>query len=686
MRARLRHSALKGQRPEGTGPQRGAGNCATSHDEARRHRTRHTQHGVASDGLGAVARRRAEGVGAAVPALLLAGHVTVVVFGPGHAEPWQTGLGLLAVLASAAALVWRAVAPVPVFCAVLAADAVTRALLPEAALTPALPVAVWVALFSLSVRRRARLALPGAALATASTPLPGAGGDVTGPLLDDLLAGALLHLVVVLCGRLRAHREDRRARLLARLADVDGERRAAADAERERLARDLHDTAGHHLTAIAVQGAAALRLAESRPELADEALAHGAAVGRDVLAALAELVAVVADEPDDGPLHDILPPLCAGLERRGVPVALDVRGRPRPLAPAVRATAYRVVQESLTNAMRYAPGAPVTVRLGYAPGEVTVTVTNEPARECEPLGGGLGTGRGLAHLTARAASVGGRLAAGPSRRGGWTVAATLPTRPPRTWWPRAVDVALFTVCAAAPLLAAVPLTGAELCGLAALLTAHAAPLPLRRRAPATALAVSLGVSLAWAAATVAGVLPFAWLAALACAWAVELAALRAVGAYGPARATWPAPVAVGAVGGAVLGLAVLSDPAESAGPGTAALLAGLGLVAVPWLLPVWALGLLTRARRGDGGRWERRVLDAVAARVDDAVIGERRRVATGLHGTVVAHTAGLVRRAEEGLATPHDRRAALTGMTEAARGALAGLRDLLDAMDAARLP
>ncbi|MEW2527326.1 hypothetical protein, partial [Streptomyces sp. NPDC047071] len=72
--------------------------------------------------------------------------------------------------------------------------------------------------------------------------------------------------------------------------------------------------------------------------------------------------------------------------------------------------------------------------------------------------------------------------------------------------------------------------------------------------------------------------------------------------------------------------------------------------------------------------------------VGDAVTGERRRVATGLHGTVVAHTAGLVRRAEEGLAATGDRRAALAGMTEAARAALAGLRDLLDAMDAARLP
>ncbi|MEV0501038.1 histidine kinase, partial [Streptomyces spectabilis] len=358
---------------------------------------------------------------AALPALLLTGHVITMVLGAvlgaGRATAWQSALGIIAVLVSATALTWRVAAPVPVFCAVLTADAASRALLPGTALTPALPVAVWVALFTLSVRRPARLALPGAALATAATPLPTGGGDVTGPLLDDLLAGALLHLAIVLGGRLRAHRKDRRARLLARLADLEGERRAAADAERERLARDLHDTAGHHLTAVAVQGAAALRLVDTRPELADEALAHGAAVGRDVLAALGELVAVVADEPGDGALHEVLPPLCAGLERLGAPVTLDVRGRPRALPPAVRVTAYRVVQESLTNAMRYAAGAPVVVSVQYGnvygSGDVTVTVTNGAVRKAEAPGSGLGTGRGLANLTERAASVGGRLTAGP---------------------------------------------------------------------------------------------------------------------------------------------------------------------------------------------------------------------------------------------------------------------------------
>ncbi|MFD9076848.1 hypothetical protein ACFVZ2_43805, partial [Streptomyces lasiicapitis] len=81
----------------------------------------------------------------------------------------------------------------------------------------------------------------------------GAGFDAPGPLLDSLLAGALLHLLIVLCGSLRRHRTARRVQVLTRLAAVERERRADANADRERLARDLHYAAGHHLTAVAVQ-------------------------------------------------------------------------------------------------------------------------------------------------------------------------------------------------------------------------------------------------------------------------------------------------------------------------------------------------------------------------------------------------------------------------------------------------
>ncbi|GGO49233.1 sensor histidine kinase [Streptomyces lasiicapitis] len=654
---------------------------------------------------------------AAVPAALLAGHLLVLVFsggltGSGGVDGadgqavWQVLVGVLAMGVAAAALVWRRVAPVPVFGAALVADGAAEALLSQTALTPALPCALWVALFSLAAHGTARRALGAAALATAVLPLHGipvpgirdgagvgAGFDAPGPLLDSLLAGALLHLLIVLCGSLRRHRTARRAQVLTRLAAVERERRAAANAERERLARDLHDAAGHHLTAVAVQSAAALRLADTRPELAAEALAAAAATGRDVLASLGRLVAVVGDETDEaGAPHESVPQLCAGLERLGFPVTRTTEGRPRPLPGDISVAAYRIVQESLTNAMRYAAGAPVAVCLRYGGGELTVSVVNGRPMAGLSADGGVpsGTGRGLAGMRERVVGVGGAMSAGPTSGGGWGVEATLPIPGAR---PRVrtavVDAVVFVLCVALPLLLSYvgsePLLSnaspPQLALLGALLTVHAAPLLLRRRAPATALVAMLTVTLGWSTAAALGLMAFDWLGPLALAWTAELVALHAVAAYGPARATWPAPVGVGLVGGIAVGLAVAGDPGESAGPGAVAPLAALGLAAVPWLLPVWALGLLTRARRGDGGPWERRVLDTVAARVGEAVAGERRRVATGLHATVVGHTVALVRHAEAGLAGTVDVRTALSEVTGGARKALAGLRDLLDALE-----
>ncbi|MFD9883114.1 histidine kinase [Streptomyces alboflavus] len=659
---------------------------------------------------------------AAVPAVLLAGHVLALVLsgvltgsdGAADEAVGQVLVGVLALASAAVALVWRRVAPLPVLGVALVADGAAEALLPQAALTPALPCALWVALFSLAAHGTARRALGAAALATAALPLHGipvpgigdaaeadtgadtgfgAGLDAPGPLLDSLVAGALLHLLIVLCGTLRRHRTARRAQVLTRLAAVERERRAAAHAERERLARDLHDAAGHHLTAVAVQSAAALRLAGTRPELAAEALASAAATGRDVLASLGRIVAVVGDGTDaSGAPHESVPDLCAGLERLGLPVTRTTEGRPRPLPGDISVAAYRVVQESLTNAMRYAAGAPVAVCLRYGAGELTVTVVNERPTAGLPADGGApsGTGRGLAGMRERVLRVGGALSTGPTSSGGWGVAATLPIPGAR---PRVravvMDAVLYVLCAALPLLLScvgpAPLLSGlalpELALLAGLLSVHAAPLLLRRRAPVTALAAMLTTTLGWSAAAAFGPLDSDWLGPLALAWTAELAALHAVAAYGPARVTWPAPVAVGVVGGVAVGLAVAGDPGESAGPGAVALLAALGLAAVPWLLPVWALGLLTRARRGEGGPWERRVLDGVAARVGEAVAGERRRVAAGLHAAVVGRTVALVRHAEAGLGGAVAVRTALTEVTGGARAALAGLRELLDALD-----
>lgn len=712
----------------------------------------------------------------AVPAALAAAQpVVFVVAGPvsgGPAAGWAAVCGLLAVAAAAGALVWRRRAPGAVLAAVLLLDgfaemAVAEATAAEATVVPALPAAVWVALYSLAVHGGVRGALAGAAVATAVVGAPAAGAPSAWALLDELAAGALVHLVIVLCGRLRRHRVARRAWVAARLAGVARERDAAAAAERERLTRELHDVAGHHLSAVAVQSAAALRLVGSRPELAGEALAGAAATGRAALAALARLVDAAGDEAD-GPPHRRLAALCGRLAGLGFPVAFAVTGRPVAPPDGVGAAAYRVAQESLTNAIRHAAGAPVTVRLHYGTRELVLTVANGPAAAGDRAAPARSGGRGLAGMRRRVEAAGGRLTAGPggtgpdeltagdgggpvppvrtasappgrdgapagragvgvpakngppaecggrsprdapgfrtrddlrpegssrSRQGaariraadyppagdgGWCVRAVLPVRdrdraPARRIG--AVEAAAFAGCALVPL-AVSPTAGAAL-----LLVLHAAPLLWLRRTPGCALASMAAVALGWSAAT--GLPLPAALAPLTVAAAAELLALYAVAARHPAHRSWPAPVAVGVAAGTVLGLAVAADPAESAGAGTVVLMAALGLAAVPWLLPVWALGLLARSRRGEGGRWERRALEAVAARVGEAVAAERRRVAAGLQGAVAERTARLVRGAESGLSGRVGHAAALAEVTGEARQALAALRELLDLMDAA---
>jgi hypothetical protein len=268
----------------------------------------------------------------------------------------------------------------------------------------------------------------------------------------------------------------------------------------------------------------------------------------------------------------------------------------------------------------------------------------------------------------------------PADDGGWCVRAVLPVRdrdraPARRIG--AVEAAAFAGCALVPL-AVSPTAGAAL-----LPVLHAAPLLWLRRTPGCALAAMVAVALGWSAATATGLPLPAALPPLTVAAAAELLGLYTVAARYPPHRSWPAPVAVGVAAGAVLGLAVAADPAEPGGAGAVVLLAALGLAGVPWLLPVWALGLLARARRGEGGRWERRVLDAVAARVGDAVAAERRRVAAGLQGAVAERTARLVREAESGLAGRAGPAAALAEVTDEARRALAALRELLDMMDAA---
>jgi signal transduction histidine kinase len=216
----------------------------------------------------------------------------------------------------------------------------------------------------------------------------------------------------------------------ARRAELDREREAwrRVTEERLRIARDLHDALGHQLALINVQAGVADHLLDERPDQTRRALAHVRQASRTALGELRDTIGLLR-EPDESPTPTEptaslsgLDELVASFRRSGVRVDTDVEGPVRPLAPAADLTAYRVVQESLTNACKHAAGAAVRLRLTYRPDALRVRVDNEAGTPSTVDG----AGHGLAGMRERVAAVGGALRAGPRPGGGFRVDATLP--------------------------------------------------------------------------------------------------------------------------------------------------------------------------------------------------------------------------------------------------------------------
>ncbi|HTS97106.1 MAG TPA: histidine kinase [Streptosporangiaceae bacterium] len=252
-----------------------------------------------------------------------------------------------------------------------------------------------------------------------------------GPGAVPCAAGVAGLLVVTVAADAMAGR--RRAQLVlageAERAELEQARRAVLE-ERARIARELHDVVAHHLSLIAVRAESApFRLAGLDPSAAGEfGSLSGAA--REALGEMRRLLGVLRS---DGPaarapqpqLGDV-PGLVAAARAAGVSVDLAAPA-PWPAVPAgVGVCAYRIVQESLTNASRHAPGAPVTVSVGHDKRAVLLRVINGPPAPAAPAGGGSGPGQGLVGMRERVALLGGSLSAGPAPGGGFIVSATLP--------------------------------------------------------------------------------------------------------------------------------------------------------------------------------------------------------------------------------------------------------------------
>ncbi|MGW1894583.1 sensor histidine kinase [Streptomyces sp. NPDC002004] len=264
------------------------------------------------------------------------------------------------------------------------------------------------------------------------------------PSVDtNLPALALLTGVGLLAVRtLRGRSEDRRLlKQQENLTEFERSRRALLE-ERTRIARELHDVVAHHMSVVAVQAEAAPYKVSAPPQELTESFAS---IRANALSALTELRHILGmlrsdtlEPPPDAsgsrgsesryapqPTLDDIGDLVANVRSAGLHMTTSVSGEPRRLAQRVELSAFRIVQEALSNVLRHAPGAEVDIGLAYRPGSLGIRVVNSPA--AAPVRRQSGAGHGLIGMQERAALLGGTLTHGLRDDGWYEVAATLPT-------------------------------------------------------------------------------------------------------------------------------------------------------------------------------------------------------------------------------------------------------------------
>jgi signal transduction histidine kinase len=350
-------------------------------------------------------------------------------------RPWTW----LVSIALALPLVWRRRTPVGVFAVVVVIG------LQQWLIGFPIPAdaAVLVALYTVAAYRPRRWALAAAAVVEAGVVLVAVrffpAGDVWGSLvfLSGLVAAAFF------TGTSVRNRRAYLGALVDRATSLERERdqqaRLVATAERARIARELHDIVAHSLTVVVTMAEAAAATTESDPAAARRAMAQVAGTGRTALGEMRRLLGVLrADEQeaDDAgaatrapaPGLDRVDDLVVSARAAGLPVRLTVSGPARRLPTTLDVTAYRVVQESLTNALKHANDPTgVHVHLRWGDDDLAIDVTDD-GRRAEPRHGL--AGHGLSGMRERLALFGGAVSSGPEPAGGWRVHAVLPLGTP----------------------------------------------------------------------------------------------------------------------------------------------------------------------------------------------------------------------------------------------------------------
>ncbi len=361
-----------------------------------------------------------------LPALLLAV--------AGQAEVWSAGelstlraVDALFLLAVTVPLAWRRRSPVAVAAIVTVSCALASAFL-DGFGTPL--VAVLLAVYSLGAHAGGRalqigVAVVVAAIAAAQIVTESRGNDPAFPGVWLLLA------VPFVLGRVRRWQRLDSVRLHARAAQLEREReekaRLAVEAERARIARELHDVVAHAISLIVVQARAGRRTTGGEAGPARESFDAIEETGRLALAEMRRLVGLLRTDADGPALAphpglDQLQALVAHVADAGLPVALSTDGEATQLPPGIDVSAYRIVQEALTNALKHAGPASARVIVHYRPDELELEVIDTGSGGDEPQT----PGHGLVGMRERVAVYGGEIEAGAGKAGGFAVRARLP--------------------------------------------------------------------------------------------------------------------------------------------------------------------------------------------------------------------------------------------------------------------
>jgi signal transduction histidine kinase len=286
------------------------------------------------------------------------------------------------------------------------------------------PIAVFCALYALTVWASSRRFAVGFAV-VAAVNLGGAvlpHSSVHKAMPFTIIEGAVMLLVRRVVGD-----RERRAQIAERERDVAA--REAVVEERARIARELHDVIAHHVSMIVVQAGAERSVLGDANASTREVLQTVEQSGRSALTEMRRLLGMLRDDATEPlapqpALRDV-PILVDQLRGAGLHVELNVDGEPRELPIGIELSAYRIVQEALTNALKHAGDARVNVHVGYGQDSLEIEIVDDGAGGRSPVSSG---GHGLAGMRERVALYGGRLDAGRRQNGGFAVRVVLPIR------------------------------------------------------------------------------------------------------------------------------------------------------------------------------------------------------------------------------------------------------------------